>query len=68
MSAYEINMVVLTAISVIIALVKAISRNDKYSKTTAYCNYAVVFSVSRPVGVKLRSIHSPRSFIIHIWS
>jgi len=29
MSAYEITMVVLTAISVIIALVKAISRNDK---------------------------------------
>ena len=29
MSAYEITMVVLTAASVIIALVKAISRNDK---------------------------------------
>ena len=29
MSAYEITMVVLTAISVIIALVKAISRSDK---------------------------------------
>ena len=29
MSAYEITMVVLTAISVIIALVKAIGRNDK---------------------------------------
>ncbi len=29
MSAYEIIMVILTAIGVIIALVKAISRNDK---------------------------------------
>ena len=29
MSAYEITMVILTAIGVIIALVKAISRNDK---------------------------------------
>ena len=29
MSAYEITMVVLTAVNVIIALVKAISRNDK---------------------------------------